>query len=327
MGEPGGVGAEIALKAWRRLRSEGPRFFLIDDPDRIRALGADVAAIGSPAEAVAAFAHAVPVLPLGARVTARAGVADPANAPHVLRSIDRAVACAISGAAAAVVTNPIQKSSLAAAGFQFPGHTEYLGALTAAAPMPAGRPRGPVMMIASPALRVTPLTIHAPLRAVPDLVTETLIVRAAFVVADALRHDFGVARPRIVVAGLNPHAGEAGVLGMEERNVIAPAVAALRRQAVADVRGPLPADTMFHEAARAEYDAAICMYHDQALIAVKTLSFFDAANVTLGLPIVRTSPDHGTALDIAGKDVADERSLAAALRLAAEIAARRERAA
>lgn len=327
MGEPGGVGAEISAKAWRRLRSEGPAFFLIDDPARLLALGMKAVAISAPEDALAAFPDALPVLPVGARVVAQPGAADPANAPYVLRSIERAVALALARKAAGVVTNPIQKSALAAAGFEFAGHTEYIGALTRSAAMPQNRPRGPVMMIAAPSLRTVPLTIHLPLRSVPERVTEDLIVARALVVIDALRLDFGIQRPRIAVAGLNPHAGESGVLGDEERRIIAPAVAALARAGAADIAGPLPADAMFHEAARAKFDAMICMYHDQALIPVKTIAFFEAVNVTLGLPIVRASPDHGTALDIAGKGIADERSLVAALRLAAEMAARRNGAA
>lgn len=323
MGEPGGVGAEIAAKAWQALKSSGRAFFVIDDPTRYDAHGVPTATITAAAEAGAVFSKALPVLSLGAPVRGRAGIADPANAPLVLRAIDLAVAAALSGEAGGVVTNPIQKSALIAAGFKFPGHTEYLGALTENAPMPDGRPRGPVMMIASEAVRTVPLTVHVPLRRVADLVTEDLIVNVGKVVIDALRWDFGVARPRLAVAGLNPHAGESGALGEEEQRVIAPAVAALARTANAEIAGPIPADTLFHEAARRRYDAIICMYHDQALIPAKTLAFHDAVNVTLGLPIVRTSPDHGTALDIAGRNLADARSFLAALRLAGEIAARR----
>lgn len=327
MGEPGGVSAEITLKAWRALRRTGPLFFLIDDPGRLMALGPNTAVIARPSEAQAIFDQALPVLPVGARVSARFGVADPANAPQVLRSIDLAIDFALARETSGVVTNPIQKSALFAAGFKFPGHTEYLGAMTAAAPMPDDRPRGPVMLIASPAARIAPVTIHVPLRAVPDLLTKALIIEKTRIVIDALKRDFGIARPRIAIAGLNPHAGESGALGTEEDTVIAPAIAALRGGGDAQIAGPLSADALFHDGARKKYDAAICMYHDQALIPAKTLAFFEAVNVTLGLPIIRTSPDHGAALDIAGKDVADARSLVAALRLAAEMAARRDRSA
>lgn len=328
MGEPGGVGAEIAIKAWNALKDTGPSFLLIDDPGRIAAMGAAVARIATPADAARDFAARLPVLPLpgDARVRTAFGEASPDNAAAVTASIEAAVAAALSGEAAAVVTNPIQKSALAAAGFAFPGHTEYLAALCDKAPMPAGRKRGPVMMLAGDDLRTVPLTIHLPLREAPHVLTTRLIVEKAVIVAEALRHDFGIAAPRLAIAGLNPHAGEGGAMGSEERDIIAPAVTILREEHGIDAAGPLPADTMFHQAARARYDAALCMYHDQALIPIKTLAFFDAVNVTLGLPIIRTSPDHGTALDIAGKGLADASSLIAALRLAADMAARRARA-
>ncbi|MGE0409368.1 MAG: 4-hydroxythreonine-4-phosphate dehydrogenase PdxA [Amphiplicatus sp.] len=320
MGEPGGVGGEIAIKAWRALNKTGPVFFVIDDPARLEALGALVARIGAPRDAGAVFAEKLPVLALRSPVKARPGLADPANAPAVIVAIERAVALALAGEAAGVVTNPVQKSTLLAAGFKFPGHTEFLGALTEGAPMGARR-RGPVMMIAGPELKTVPVTIHLPLaEAIRRLTTET-IVHAAIVTAESLAHSFGLARPRLAVAGLNPHAGERGALGREDAAVIAPAVAMLRNAGV-DAVGPLPADAMFHAEARARYDAAICMYHDQALIPAKTLAFDEAVNVTLGLPIIRASPDHGTALDIAGKGLADAGSLIAALKLAAKMAAR-----
>jgi 4-hydroxythreonine-4-phosphate dehydrogenase len=323
MGEPGGIGAETTIKAWGALNSTGPAFLLIDDPARIESMGARVARITSPAEAGAAFQRALPVLDLDETVEARPGVADPVNAPSVIASIDRAVALALKGEAIGVATNPIQKAALAAAGFRFPGHTEYLGALTEKAAMPAGRRRGPVMMIASRTLKTVPLTIHAPVKDVAALLTEDLIVETAMIVIEALAQDFGLPRPRLAIAGLNPHAGEDGALGREEIKVIAPAVGRLRAIAQADIAGPLSADTMFHEAARARFDAALCMYHDQALIPVKTLAFAEAVNLTLGLPIIRTSPDHGTALDIAGKGLADPSSLIAAIRLADEMGRRR----
>ncbi|MEQ8748996.1 MAG: 4-hydroxythreonine-4-phosphate dehydrogenase PdxA [Amphiplicatus sp.] len=323
MGEPGGVGGEITIKAWSALRKSGPVFFVIDDPARLTALGARVAEIASPSEAGKVFAVALPVLSLGARIEARLGVADSKTAKHVVESIRCATTLALSGDAAGIVTNPISKAALLADGFQFPGHTEYLGALTHDAGMPAkAAARGPVMMLAGPALRTVPVSVHEPLADAARRLSTDAIVRAATVTAQALALDFGIARPRLAIAGLNPHAGEGGALGSEDGKIIAPAVEALRKAGI-DARGPLPADTMFHEEARARYDAAICMYHDQVLIPVKTLAFHDTVNVTLGLPIVRTSPDHGTALDIAGKNVARADSLIAAIRLAADMAARR----
>ncbi|MEE2692302.1 MAG: 4-hydroxythreonine-4-phosphate dehydrogenase PdxA [Pseudomonadota bacterium] len=326
MGEPGGVGGEIAAKAWKALRADGPVFFIIDDPARLAALGAPVAEIGSPGKAAGVFPDALPVLPLGARVAAPPGVASPKTAKFVIESIRRAAELALGGEAAGVVTNPISKAALLADGFAFPGHTEYLGELTRLAPSPKGvSARGPVMMLAGPALRTVPVSVHEPLADAARRLSTQAIIHAATVTAEALLLDFGLARPRLAIAGLNPHAGEGGALGREDASVIAPAVEALRKAGV-EARGPLPADTMFHEEARAQYDAAICMYHDQALIPVKTLAFHETVNVTLGLPIVRTSPDHGTALDIAGKGAARADSLIAAIRLAAEMAARRSRA-
>ena len=327
MGEPGGVGVEIAIKAWHALRASGPSFFLIDDPARLEAMRVPAARIASPAEVRGLFSERLPVLALPGDISVDAhfGEASPRHARAVTASIETAVAAALAGGAAAVVTNPIQKSSLMAAGFGFPGHTEYLAALTCKAPMPGGRKRGPVMMLAGADLRTVPLTVHVPLRDVPSALSIDLIVEKAIVVAEALIHDFGVAAPRVAIAGLNPHAGEAGAIGTEDRDIVAPAVRALKEKHGVHAAGPLPADTMFHAEARARYDAALCMYHDQALIPIKTLAFFEAVNVTLGLPIVRTSPDHGTALDIAGKGVADASSLIAALKLAAEMSARRAR--
>lgn len=324
MGEPGGVGPEITQAAWRATCASGAPFFVIADP----ALFPDtpVARIDAPQEAASAFASALPVLALAAPVHATPGAASPDNAPAVIESIERAVACALDGSASAVVTNPIHKAALLAAGFGFPGHTEFLGALTQAAPMPADMARGPVMMLAGPALRTVPVTVHL---AVADAVKQLradMIVEAGVITAQSLTADFAVAAPRLVVSGLNPHAGEDGAMGLEDAMIIAPAVDMLRARGV-DARGPAPADTLFHEEARARYDAALCMLHDQALIPAKTLAFHDAVNVTLGLPIVRTSPDHGTALDIAGAGRARADSLIAALRLAHQIAANRRRAA
>jgi 4-hydroxythreonine-4-phosphate dehydrogenase len=239
------------------------------------------------------------------------GIADPVNAPAVIGAIDIAVAEALAGRAAAVVTAPIHKASLMQAGFAFPGHTEYLQHLT-------GASRG-VMMLAGGGLRVVPLTIHLPLADVPGAITKDAIIDTAEIVLAALARDFQIGSPRLAIAGLNPHAGEDGRLGHAEKETIGPAADELRARGF-DVAGPLSADTMFHEEARAKYDAALCMYHDQALIPIKTLAFWEGVNVTLGLPIVRTSPDHGTALDIAGKGKADPRSMIAAIRLAATMA-------
>ncbi len=321
MGEPGGVGPEIALKAHAALKSSGPGFFVVGDPgvfpaDRIRMIGA-------PRDAAAVFAEALPVLDIGVEARARPARADPRSAPAVIAAIEQAVAFALVGEAAGVITNPIEKSSLAAAGFPWPGHTEFIEHLTRGAPMPGGRARGAVMMIAGPTLRTVPVTIHQSVRDAAAALTEEMIVAKGTVTLDALAEDFGLASPRLAVSGLNPHAGEKGAMGREDADVIAPAVAALSARYGGRVTGPHPADTLFHEEARARYDAALCMLHDQALIPAKTLAFHEAVNVTLGLPIVRTSPDHGTALDIAGKRIARADSLIAAIRLAASLAARR----
>jgi len=298
MGEPAGIGPEIAVAAWRAMGGHiGKRALkLVGDASVLRAQG-DV-----PGAALIE-SHA-----LGAPL--RAGHADSANTRAVVDAIDTAVAMAMQGAASAVVTAPIHKASLMKGGFEYPGHTEYLQQLT-------DSPRA-VMMLAGGGLRVVPLTIHIPLSQVPRRISEVAIVETGEIILHALKQDFGIAKPRLAVSGLNPHAGEDGEIGREERDIIRPACEALRAEA--DVIGPLPADTMFHAEARARYDAALCMYHDQALIPLKTLAFWDGVNVTLGLPIVRTSPDHGTALDIAGKAKADPRSMIAAIKMAAEIA-------
>ena len=321
LGDPAGVGPEIVAAAWRALKASGPAFFAVGDARTLAAAGAPVVVIGAAAEAASRFAEALPVLdaPLG-RIPIP-GRPSAGAAPFVVRWIEAAVQLALDGAAAGVVTAPIAKASLYEAGFAFPGHTEFIGELTRAAPMAGAR--GPVMMLAAGNLRAALVTVHEPLARVPALVTEDRIVSTGTVVAEALARDFGVASPRLAVAGLNPHAGEGGALGREDLEVVAPAVAALRARGI-DARGPLPSDSLFHEAARATYDAALCLYHDQALIPVKMLDLWGGVNLTLGLPIVRTSPDHGTAFDIAGKGVARPDSLIAAIRLAAEIAARRQ---
>jgi 4-hydroxythreonine-4-phosphate dehydrogenase len=321
MGEPSGVGPEIAIDAWSRLR-EGPvTFAWFGDPALLAATGARIGRrlaireIGSISEAPAAFRDALPVVPIEIPVAADPGAPNPANARAVLRSIDLAVAACVRGEAAAVVTSPIQKATLYAAGFRHPGHTEYLGEI-------AGGSAAPVMMLVCPELRVVPVTIHVSLRdAIANLTTEA-IVAIARTVDKALRREFAVASPRLAVAGLNPHAGEQDSMGKEDSGTVAPAVAILRKEGI-DAVGPLPPDTMFTPRARRTYDAAICMYHDQALIPLKTLDVDGGVNVTLGLSVVRTSPDHGTALDIAGRGIADPSSLVAAIRLAAEIAGNR----
>ncbi len=316
MGDPAGIGGEIAVGAWHALRATGPVFFAIDDPARLAALGTEVHVVADPGEAAAVFRHALPVLPLvlpgGPPVPGRP---EAAHAASVIGSIERAVALALAGAAGGVVTNPVNKAALYAAGFAHPGHTEFLAALT-------GVPGREVMMLASPMLRVVPVTVHVALRDAVAGLTTGAIVAAGRTTAGALVRDFGIMAPRLAVAGLNPHAGEGGALGGEDAAIVAPAIAALRAAGI-DASGPWPPDTMFTPAARARYDAALCMYHDQALIPLKTLDVDGGVNVTLGLPIVRTSPDHGTAYDIAGQGIASPASLIAALRLAAALAARR----
>ena len=319
MGEPAGIGGEIALKAWLRRGVGVPPFYLIDDADRLAALArrlgwsVPVGAIAAANHAPGMFQEALPVLAVGGTTRAGPGRPDPADAALVIRSIDAAVADVREGRAAAVVTNPINKDALYRAGFRHPGHTEYLAEL-------AGTGRDAVMMLACPQLRVVPVTIHLALREAVAGLSAAAIVHAGRVTHAALVHDFGIAAPVLAVAGLNPHAGEAGALGREDIDIVAPAVAELRAGGI-DARGPLAADTMFHAEARRRYDAALCMYHDQALIPAKTLDFDAAVNVTLGLPFIRTSPDHGTAFDIAGTGKADPSSLVAALALAARLAA------
>lgn len=315
MGDPAGIGPEITRAAWRALRGRHP-FAVIADPHHLASLGGDVPvrAVETMAEAAAVFPRALPVLaePLASAV--RPGVADPAHAPAIVRSVERAVALARTGAAAAVVTNPLAKTTLLDAGIGHTGHTMWLKDLAGGGT--------PVMMLAGPMLRVVPVTVHIPLADVPKALTVEAIVAAGRITAAALSADFGLAAPRLSVAGLNPHAGESGTVGREEIEVIAPAIALLQADGI-DATGPHPGDSLFHAAARATYDAALCMYHDQALIPIKALDFANAVNVTLGLPIVRTSPDHGTAYGIAGKGLADPTSLIAALEMAASIAARR----
>jgi 4-hydroxythreonine-4-phosphate dehydrogenase len=321
-GDPAGIGPDITIKAWQRRKQEAlPPFYLRSDPDLVRGrakmLGVDIpCAEVCPKDAVTAFVDSLPVVATGHVTTAAAGRPDASSAEAALASIRQAVADVASGQASAVVTNPIAKAVLYRAGFRHPGHTEFLAELAA----DDGITPQPVMLLWSPTLAVVPVTIHVPLReAIAQLSTDLIVATCRIAVRD-LRRRFGMARPRLALTGLNPHAGEDGTIGNEERTIIAPAVEKLRAEAI-DIRGPLPADTMFHDAARRTYDCAVCMYHDQALIPIKTLAFDDAVNVTLGLPFVRTSPDHGTAFDIAGTGRANPASLIAALRLAARMAA------
>lgn len=322
LGEPAGIGPDITIAAWLRRHELGlPAFYLLGDEaliaQRAKAVGADIhIAAVSPGEAETAFANALPVVATGELATAAPGKPDASSAPAALASIRQAVSDVRVGRAGAVVTNPIAKSVLYRAGFRHPGHTEFLAELAAT---DASVPQ-PVMMLWSPRLAVVPVTIHVSLREALSQLTSELIVSTVRIVATELTSRFGIAQPRIAISGLNPHAGEDGSLGHEEQTVIAPALKVLRNDGI-DARGPLPADTMFHEAARNTYDCAICMYHDQALIPIKTVAFDDAVNVTLGLPFIRTSPDHGTAFDIAGTGKANPASLIAALKLASRMAA------
>ena len=322
LGDPAGVGPEIIVKAWRALRAEPLSFFAVGDFATLAAAsdGGPVHRIAAPQEAKRVFADALPVLDLPLPAPATPGRPDPAAAPLVIRWIETAVDLALRGEIGAVVTAPIAKAPLYAAGFKFPGHTEFLGELTAAAPHVGAR--GPIMMLTAQDLRVTLVTVHEPIAKVASLISVEKIVNAGLVTAQSLRRDFGLLAPRVAVAGLNPHAGESGGIGREEIEIVEPAVRALRNLGV-DATGPYPADTLFPEAMRARYDAVVCLYHDQALIPVKMLDFWGGVNVTLGLPIVRTSPDHGTAFDIAGRGLARPDSLVQALRLADQIARRR----
>ena len=323
IGEPAGIGPDITLLAWlRRTELSLPPFYVIADPDYLKRRAAmlrlDIpVADGEPAAAAAEFARALPVVPLGVKVSAPAGEPDPSSAPAAIASIRRAVQDVLEGRAAAIVTNPVAKHVLYQSGFAEPGHTEYLAKL---AEESTGHFSRPVMMLWSSELAVIPVTIHLPLREVAQLLTPELIVETGRIAARDLKTRFGIARPRLVLAGLNPHAGEEGAMGEEDRQVVAPAVAKLAAEGI-DARGPVPADTLFHPAARKTYDVALCMYHDQALIPIKTIAFDRAVNVTLGLPFVRTSPDHGTAFDIAGSGRADPSSLLAAIKLAQRLAA------
>jgi 4-hydroxythreonine-4-phosphate dehydrogenase len=323
IGEPAGIGCDIALAAWSMRRERDvPAFYLIADPGHVAARAQQIGiavplANVSPEDARATFETALPVVPIEERATAAPGHPDESSAAVSIASIRRAVRDVVERRASAIVTNPIAKAVLYRAGFSDPGHTEYLARL---AQEMMGVTAVPVMMLWSEQLAVVPVTIHVPLRTVPELLTADLIVETGRIVARDLMQRFGIRAPRLAIAGLNPHAGEDGLLGDEELTTIQPAIDRLRDLGI-DARGPLPADTLFHAAARTRYDAALCMYHDQALVAIKTLAFDEAVNVTLGLPFIRTSPDHGTAFDIAGTGRANPESLIASLKLAARLAA------
>ncbi len=318
LGDPAGIGPELIAHAWARRNEEGlPPFFVVGGAEVLRAVAPNlpVERIGEPAAAAAAFAQALPVLG-DADGAYRPGRPDPDGARLALRSLEDAAQLTARGEAAAIVTGPIAKGLLAQVGFAHPGQTEFVATAAGA------EPGAGVMMLAGPTLRTVPVTVHCALAEVPARLSHDLIVTRGRVVAAALRTDFGIAQPRLAIAGLNPHAGEDGRFGDEERRIIAPAIETLRAEGI-DANGPHPADALFAPRARGGYDAALCMYHDQALIPLKALDFDRGVNVTLGLPIVRTSPDHGTAFDIAGKGVADPGATIAAIRMAGKIAARR----
>ena len=323
-GDPSGIGPELALRAWSATHGDpaAPTFLIAAEPGHLaalarrRSLAVPIGTIERAADAAAAFSRALPVIDSKLSVKGEPGAPDPADAAGTIASIETCVALVEAGEAAAIVTNPIAKEVLYRAGFAHPGHTEFLGVL---AERRHAEKFHPVMLLWSPELAVVPATIHIALKDVPARLTRALLVQTGLIVAHDFRTRFGLPRPRLAFAGLNPHAGEGGAMGREEIEIIAPALAELESGGIA-VSGPHPGDTLFHAAAREKYDVAIAMYHDQALIPVKTLAFAHAVNVTLGLPFIRTSPDHGTAFDIAGKGVADSTSLIAALHLAQRLA-------
>ncbi|MCO5159720.1 MAG: 4-hydroxythreonine-4-phosphate dehydrogenase PdxA [Mesorhizobium sp.] len=328
IGDPSGIGPDIVIAAWLRRREEHlPPFVLLADPEhlnaRARRLGVALPIAETTIDlAASAFGRALPVISLDNRFIDTPGASNVGNAAGIVEAIDHSVGFVLDGKAEAIVTLPIAKKTLYEAGFAYPGHTEYLAHLASEA---TGRQETAVMMIAGPDLRTVPVTIHIPISEVPSALTAGLILATARIVARDLRDRFGIANPRLAVLGLNPHAGEGGTIGTEDEEIILPAVEQLRHEGI-DAFGPAPADTMFHPRARAGYDAALCMYHDQALIPAKMLAFDEAVNVTLGLPFIRTSPDHGTAFDIAGTGKARPDSLIAALKLARSLADNQARA-
>lgn len=322
MGDPAGIGPELAAFAWlARERSALPPFAYVGDADdlikRTRAIGLDRCPQQKTTieEVNSCFPHALPVLHQQLAVASKPGKPDVKNAPAVIAAIDYAVSLIANGSASGLITGPVQKSVLSESGFSFSGHTEYLGVL---ARQHFSVDAYPVMMLVCPELRVAPVTTHIPLGAVPTRLTTSLIIKTGQIVTNDLKKLFGISQPRLAICGLNPHAGENGTLGREDRDIISPAVAFLRAEGIA-VTGPLPADTLFHRTARIHYDAILAMYHDQGLVPVKTIAFDTAVNVTLGLPFVRTSPDHGTALDLAATGTASPHSLIEAILLAAKM--------
>ncbi|MEO9460452.1 MAG: 4-hydroxythreonine-4-phosphate dehydrogenase PdxA [Lentilitoribacter sp.] len=327
MGDPSGIGLDLSLKAWcRRDELNLPSFIYIGDIDALKAraslLNLNVPIVETdPEDANDGFDKFIPAIHMPTAAPVITGEPNPDNASAIIGAIDAAVDLAKIGSVSAVVTNPIAKSVLYASGFKHPGHTEYLASL---AKDKDGVEPLPVMMLAGPQLRTVPVTIHIPLMSIMTHLTPELIVKTCAITAKDLSERFGIEKPRLAISGLNPHAGEDGALGHEDGKYIAPAIAQLQSMGI-DATGPLPADTMFHEDARVNYDVAICMYHDQALIPAKALGFHDAVNVTLGLPFIRTSPDHGTAFSIAGKDIARPDSLIAALKMAGEMAQTHQR--
>ncbi len=321
MGEPAGIGGELSLKSWSLRHKELVPFFVIDDSKRLKnlstrlSLNVPVECITSPSEAGACFRHALPIIEQKLVEDVTPGQSNSLNGASVLASIERSVSFVQSGQASAIVTNPINKSVLYKAGFKHPGHTEYLAEL-------AGSNTASVMMLACKQLRVVPVTIHLSLKEAIKALDESLILHTLRTTNSALKQDFGIENPRIAVAGLNPHAGESGSMGREEIDLITPALDKLRQEGI-NLTEVLPADTMFHARAREEYDVAVCMYHDQALIPIKTLDFDGGVNITLGLPFIRTSPDHGTAFNIAGKGIANPSSFLAAIDMASDMATKR----
>jgi len=318
MGDSAGIGPEITAKAWEMRGAEGlAPFFAVGDPKAVRAVWkGPIAPIGDPREAFARFGEALPILPIGDTGPVVPGTPSLGTAHIALQSLEVATGLASAGAAGALVTGPVSKAQLYAIGFTHPGQTEFVAercGITA---------DNAVMMLAGPTLRVVPITVHVPLALVPSLISPELIIAKARVTARGLQRNFGIPNPRLAFAGLNPHAGEGGAIGREEIEVLIPAIERLRAEGI-DAAGPFAADTLFHARARAEYDAALCLYHDQALIPIKTLHFDDGVNMTLGLPIVRTSPDHGTAFGIAGRDAAHPGAMIAAIKMAAAAAQRR----
>jgi 4-hydroxythreonine-4-phosphate dehydrogenase len=317
LGDPSGVGPEVTAKAWERRHSDAiPPFFAVGSPEAIRAVwSGPVETVAGPDEASRCFATALPVIRIDTQSEPAPGAPTLEGARAALDALELAVGLTRSGASSGLVTGPVSKAQLYAVGFTHPGQTEFVAERCGIAAEKVA------MMLAGPTLRTVPVTTHIALRDVPGLVTTDLIVLRGLTVIRALRRLFGIERPRLAVAGLNPHAGEGGALGREELDAVIPAIERLREEE-ADVTGPWAPDTMFHAAARATYDAALCLYHDQALIPLKALHFDEGVNITLGLPIVRTSPDHGTAFDIAGRDHASPGATIAALKMAGTCATR-----